>query len=125
MHPVFRWALSSATALVLATAAFTAAGADVISHEELMTKLAAARTSADHEEIAAIYDKQATADLAAAEEHRRTASFYRGVDATGGGRSNFSAMAVHCKNLADGFARAAKEHSGLAELHRKAAADAH
>lgn len=125
MHAVLRWALTSATALVLATAAFTAAGAETISHEELMHKIQAAKTRADHEEISAIYEKQASADLAAAENHRRMESFYKGIDATGGGRSNFGQMAIHCKSLAEGFGRAAKEHSALAQLHRKAAADAH
>ena len=125
MQTVLKWALSSAIALMLATAAFTAAGADAISHEELMHKIQAAKTRADHEEISAIYERQASADLAAAENHRRMEKFYRGIDATGSGRSNFAMMAVHCKNLADGYGRAAKEHSGLAELHRKAAADAH
>jgi len=125
MQPALKWAMSSAAALVLATAAFTAAGADAISHEELMHKIQAAKTRADHEEISAIYEKQASADLAAAENHRRMESFYKGIDATGGGRSNFGQMAIHCKNLADGFGRAAKEHTALAALHRKAAADAH
>ena len=123
MHAVFRWALLGATALALATGAFAAAGADAISHEELMHKIQAAKTRADHEEISAIYGKQASADLAAAENHRRMEKFYRGIDATSAGRSNFSQMAIHCKSLAEGYSRAAKEHSALAQLHRKAAAD--
>ena len=125
MHALLRWGLTSAAALVLASAALTAAAADAMSHEELMHKIQAAKTRADHEEISAIYEKQASADVAAAENPRRMESYYKGIDATGGGRSNFGQMAMHCKNLADGFTRAAKEHNALAQLHRKAAADAH
>jgi hypothetical protein len=121
MRAKFRWALLSASALALAAAAFPAAGEGGISNEELMHKIQSARTRADHEQIALIYEKQATADLAAAEEHRRMGSYYQGVDPRGAGRGTFGSMAVHCNNLVGLYTRAAKEHSALATLHREAA----
>ena len=123
MHAISRWIVSSAAALVLAASAFNAAGADTISHDQLMHKIQNAKTRADHEEIAAIYEQQASSERAAAENHRRMERLYKGFDPTQGGRSS-GQMAVHCKNLAEGYARAAEEHSALAQLHRKTAAEA-
>lgn len=124
MRAIPKWVASSLTALVLATAASIAVSAEMISHDELMQKIHAARTAADYEAIAAIYDTRATADLAAAEEHRKMANFYKGIDPTGGTRSTFGSMAVHCSALVDAYTRAAKENTKLAELQRKAATSA-
>jgi len=125
MRAIPRWAASGITALVFAAAASIALSAETISHDELMQKIHAARTAADYEAIAAIYDMQAAADLKAAEEHRSMATFYKGIDPTGGTRSAFGSMAVHCSNLVDAYTRAGKENAKLAELQRKAAASAH
>ena len=122
MRAISGWIMSAAAALVLAASAFNAAAAEV-SHDQLMHKIQNAKTRADHEEIAAIYEQQASADRAAAENHRRMERLYKGFDPSQGGRGS-GQMAVHCKNLAEGYARAAEEHSGLAQLHRKAAAEA-
>ena len=120
MRAISRWAVSSATALVLAVTSFATMAADEISWDALLNKIQAAKTAGDHEEIAAIYDKLAASDEASAEMHRRTASIYRVTDPSG---RTYGQMAVHCKSLADRYAHAAKEHSDLAELHRKAAAE--
>jgi hypothetical protein len=122
MTAIARWIVWSAAALVLAAGAASVAQADV-SHEKLMHMIQSAKTGADHEEIAAIYEQQARADRAAAESHRRMESLYKGIDPTAGGRGS-GQMALHCKNLAAGFARAADEHDALAKLHRQAAAEA-
>lgn len=124
MRAIARWVISSAAALVLAAGAFGAAGADTASHDRLMQMIQSAKTPADHEAIAAIYEEQARADRAAAENHQSMARMYRGIDPTGGGRGS-GQMAAHCKNIAESYARAAEEHSALAELHRKQAAEAH
>ena len=123
MHTTSRRALLSATALALAAAALPAAAADVVSHDQLMHMIQTAKTPADHEKIAAIYEQQARADQAAAENHRRMERLYKGIDPTQGGRGS-GQMAVHCKSIADDYSRAAEEHSALAKLHREAAASA-
>lgn len=125
MRAIPKWAAPMLTALFLAAAAPIALSAEQMSHDELMQKIHAARTAADYEAIAAIYDQRATADVAAAQEHRDMAKFYKGIDPTGGTRSTFGQMAVHCTTLADAYARAAKENAKLAELQRKAATGAH
>ena len=124
MHAISRWVVSSAAALVLAVSALNVVAADTVSHDRLMQMIQSAKTRADHEEIAAIYEQQARADRAAAENHQSMARMYRGIDPTGGGRGA-GQMAAHCKSIAESYARAADEHSALAELHRKHAAEAH
>ena len=111
----------SAAALGFAAAALPAAGEGGISQEELIQKIQNARTRADHLEIALIYEKQASADLAAAEEHRRIASQYKRSDPSRTDRSTFKTMAIHCYNLVELYTGAAKENSALAALHREAA----
>ena len=122
MGAVSRWIVASAAALVLATSALSAAAADTVSHDRLMHMIQSAKTPADHEKIAAIYEQQARADQAAAENHRRMERLYKGIDPTAGGRGS-GQMAIHCKNIADSYERAAHENNSLAELHRKAAAE--
>jgi hypothetical protein len=97
----------------------------MISHDQLMHKIQSARTPADHEYIALIYEEQASAELVTAEEHRRMGDFYKGVDPTGAGRGTSANLAAHCNNLVEVYTRAAKEYSALAKLHREAAAAAH
>lgn len=124
MRRMSRRALLSATVLAIAAAVLPAAGADEISHDQLMHMIQTAKTPADHEKIAAIYEQWARADQAAAEDHRAMERLYKGIDPTQGGRGS-GQMAVHCKRLADDYARAAQENNSLAELHRKAAAELH
>ena len=120
MNATSRWILLGAAALVLGAGALNAARAAEVSHDQLMHMIQTAKTRADHEQIASIYEQQASADRAAAENHRRMESLYKGIDPTAGGRGS-GQMAVHCKNLAAGYARAAEEHAALAKLHRQAA----
>ena len=124
MGAISRWVVSIAAALVLAAGALSAAGAETVSHDQLMHMIQTAKTRADQEKIAAIYEQQARADQAAAENHRSMERLYKGIDPTGGGRGS-GQMAAHCKNIADAYERAAQENNSLAELHRKAAAEMH
>ena len=123
MRTMSRRALLSATVLALAAAVLPAVGADEISHDQLMHMIQSAKTPADHQKIAAVYEQQARDDQAAAEKHQSMERMYRGIDPTGGGRGS-GQMAAHCKRIADDYSRAAKEHSQLAKLHRDAAASA-
>ena len=122
MGALSRWVVSSAAALVLAAGALSAAAADTVSHDQLMHMIQTAKTRADHEKIAAVYEEQARDDEATAAMHLRLQSLYRGIDPTGGGRGS-GQMATHCKNLADSYTQAAHEQHALAELHRKTAAE--
>ena len=84
-------------------------------------KIEAAGTRADHEEIASLYEKQAGADTAAAEQHRGLARVYKRMGGIKGGQPN---MATHCDNLARTYQKAAKENLALAQEHRQMAAEA-
>ena len=87
----------------------------------LEQKIEAARTRADHEQIASLYEQQAGADKAAAERHRGMALAYGRSWTYRGGQGN---MAPHCENLARTYQQAAEENLALAKEHRQAAAEA-
>ena len=122
MVALSKWLVASVTTLVLAAIAFTAA-AQNISHEELMHKIQQAKTRAEHEEIAGMYEQEARNERNAADEHRKTESLYKNFDPSAGGR-NPGQLARHCKNIADTYERAAHEHEALAALHHQAATEA-
>lgn len=97
---------------------------------DLERKIEAARTRADHLEIAAIYVRQAQADGAAAEQHRALARAYeRGWVYSGpqvGTARSMEALnrsqIVHCEDLAHIYQRVAEENLSLARAHRQFAA---
>lgn len=122
MTTIVRWLVGCTAAFVLAAGPVNVARADT-SHDKLMHMIQSAKTRADHEEIAAIYEHQAQADRDAAGNHQRMESLYKGFDSTAGGRGG-GQMAVHCKNLAAEYSRAAQDNDALAKWHRQAAADA-
>ena len=85
---------------------------------ELQQRIAAARTPADHESLAAHYDFEAAKARATAEEHRKLAQLYRGQPMGGRGGS----MSNHCnavvgmyENIANEYGRMAAEHRNLAK----------
>ncbi|WP_454727804.1 hypothetical protein [Cupriavidus ulmosensis] len=86
-----------------------------------LEQIEAARTPGDHEEIASLYERQADADKAAAERHRRLARVYRGSWTPKGGQAN---LAPHCEKLARAYQEAAEENLALAQQHRQMAAEA-
>jgi hypothetical protein len=69
-----------------------------------------AKTPAEHEAIAAFYDKEAAANEEMAKIHRDDANIYAKPG-----------MTLHCNNLARDFRRAAKEDKALAAAHREMA----
>ena len=118
-----RWLVLGAGA-VLAAAILTLGGCAAggpVKPAGLEQKIEAARTRADHEEIASLYEQQAGADKAAAERHRGMALAYGRSGAYRGGQSN---IAPHCENLARTYQQAAKENLALAKEHRQMAAEA-
>ena len=77
-------------------------------------QIAAARTPADHEAIAAAYDAEAKAADAMAVNHESMAMAYKSAGAKGGPQS----MASHCGRLVTQYRAAAQEYRALATEHR-------
>ena len=83
-------------------------------------RIQSARTTAEHEAIAAEYERQAQTDMATARQHRdmaKTYKYYAGPRGT-----NPGALSLHCENLAKLYEEAANENVELAKLHREVAA---
>jgi len=93
-----------------------AAGATEI--EQLIAK---AKTPADHEAIAAYYDKQAAAARANAEIHKRMLESYRKA---GGPLLEKWHLDHHCSSLIKDYENAANMNATMAEAHRKMAVEA-
>jgi hypothetical protein len=83
--------------------------------------IATAKTPADHEKIAAYYDKEAAADRASAELHRRMLESYRKA---GGALIEKWHLDHHCESLINDYEKAATMNATMAETHRKLAAEA-
>ncbi len=82
--------------------------------EVTVAQIAAARTPADHEAIAASYDAEAKAADEMAANHEAMAKAYKSAGAKGGTQS----MVSHCNRLVTEFQAAAKEYRSLATEHR-------
>jgi hypothetical protein len=106
---------AGAVALMLSGGAW-AAGDAVVSPAQIE----AAKTSADHEAIAAAYDKEAASLEAMAKEHEVMAKSY-GTSAAGTKGANAASMAAHCNKLVTDYKAAAKENRDLAAAHRQMA----
>ena len=83
----------------------------------LEQKIEAARTRADHQDIAAVYEQQSEGYKATAERHRYWAQ------ACERGRWKSKSMVAHCDNLARLFQQATTETLALAREHRQVAAE--
>jgi hypothetical protein len=129
-----RW-LVSGTGTFLAAAVLILGGCAAegpVKPAGLEQKIEAARTRADHQEIAAVYEQQAEGDRAAAERHRGLARAYERGYIAGGSRVRGSStarrenksFAAHCENLTRIYQQAAEENLALAREHRRLAAEA-
>ena len=76
-------------------------------------QIAAARTPADHEAIAARYDAEAKAADEMAANHESMAKAYKAAGAKG-----TQSMASHCNRLVTQYREAATEYRALATEHR-------
>jgi hypothetical protein len=83
--------------------------------------VAGAKTKADHEAVAADYEKAAAAAKAEAQKHRNLAKFYHGSPVGRGEGTHGTAS--HCENLAKLSEKAAEEYTDLAKAHREAATE--
>jgi len=126
--------------MVLGTGAFLAAAVLILggcAAEEpvkpagLEQQIEAARTRADHQTIAAVYEQEAEGDRAAAERHRGLARAYERGYIAGGSRVRGSStarrenksLAAHCENLTRIYQQAAEENLVLAREHRQLATE--
>ncbi len=82
----------------------------VVTESNLTEMIKNAKTPAEHEAIAAFYDREAAANEERAKIHRNDANIYAKPG-----------MTLHCNNLARDFRRAAKEDKALAAAHREMA----
>jgi len=97
-------------ALVIAASAFATAGDD-----DMAAKIASAKTTADHEAIAAEYTRQADEARGKAEKHDKMGKSYTGA------LKEKLHLDEHCKTIADGYRRTAKELDAVAAAHREQA----
>lgn len=110
--------LSAGVAAVMLSGSALAAGDAMVTPAQIE----AAKTSADHETIAAAYDKEAARLESMAKEHEAMSKSYRAA-ATGTKGSNPAAMAAHCNKLVTEYKAAAQENRDLAAAHRQMAKD--
>jgi len=77
--------------------------------------IAKAKSPADHEAIAAYYDKEATEAEAKAEQHKKMADTYTKL------RPDYKPLPGHCRAEAKYYEGIATENRALAAAHRKMA----
>jgi hypothetical protein len=105
--------------LVLAGAIFTPSTALFAGQDaELGRMIASAKTAADHEAIAAVYERMAAAAKAESEMHEKMGGEYKKV---GGGLIEKQHLDEHCRSLAELYAKIARENEALAKAHREMA----
>ena len=107
---------AAAAVLALCLASPLPAAADVTE-----AQIAAARTPADHEAIAKVYDADAASAEAKAGEHKAMAKTYRSA---GGQKPYTNSMVRHCERLVKDYTEAAADYRALAAEHRGMAKDA-
>jgi hypothetical protein len=84
---------------------------------DMEAQIAAAKTAADHEAIAAEYSKQAAEAREQAAHHGKLAETYKRM----GKRAH---LAAHCQKLSADYSDSAKAFEALAEAHRALAREA-
>jgi hypothetical protein len=84
-------------------------------------KIAAAKTAADHEAIAACYDDMAKDAQAKATEHKEMGAAYR---KSGGPAVGKLGLPAHCDYFTKAFQDEAKTYEEMAKAHRQMAKDA-
>jgi hypothetical protein len=108
--------LALVAALHLSTQRAGVAEAQTFDLEKAVT---GAKTPADHEAVAAYYDKEVTTAQAKAEEHRKLEKAYQNL----AGKGQFK-MEEHCHQLAQHYESVAAANAALAEAHRQMAREA-
>jgi hypothetical protein len=76
--------------------------------------IAGAKTPADHEAVAAYYDKEAKDAHEKHTKHQKMEEFYQKNPTL-----NKSGFSTHCDLIASNYDKTAKEYEALAKLHRE------
>ncbi len=106
-----------AAALLLSVILAGCASGPAAPPADLLQRVESARTPADHEALAAHYDKQASAARASAQVHRKMATSYQGMIA--GGRGGGASMPAHCNAIVANQEAIAAEYDAMAAAHRQ------
>ena len=116
--------LTAAAVVLLAAGCATIDGRDA----ELAGKVAAARTRAEHLQVASRYEERAAEERAASARHAaQGAQERRTTELLNQGRPTRwapSTMRAHCEGLESMHARGAMENAAEAERHRRMASEA-
>lgn len=86
---------------------------------DLEAKISVAKTAADHEEIARIYDAAAKEALGKSQEHKQMAQLYSKTFVKGPAGE----MKSHCAAVSEKYAGIAADDTALAKLHRQMASE--
>lgn len=109
-------------ALVVTSAVFTPIGELYAGEEgDLDKMIASAKTAADHEAIAAEYEKRATAATADSGQHDEMEAAYKKA---GGALIAKQHIDAHCAALGKLYKKIAKENALLAKAHKAMAQEA-
>ena len=106
-------------AAVFATLSVPAMWARADEHDDIVQKIESAKTPADHEALAAHYERMAADARKEADRHRRMAKTYGAGPSAGKG--TWAAFPQHCTNLAKDLDSEAKEYEAMAAAHRQLA----
>lgn len=116
MNQNLKFARRIAAALLLSVILAGCASGPAAPPADLLQRVESARTPADHEALAAHYDKQASAARASAQVHRKMATSYQGMIA--GGRGGAS-MPAHCNAIVANQEAIAADYEAMAAAHRQ------
>lgn len=117
---------------VLLSGALSGCATESVMQRQIAQQIATARTSADHEALAAWFDSQADEADASAERHRGMKEHYVRWDAIlsstafgpTGNRAGSAGFWQQCEKLVRLYAQASEENRTLAKMHREIAAGA-
>lgn len=107
--------ITGIAAMLLSATLVSGAFAQVPATASLADRIVAAKSKADHEQLAAEFDKQVEADKAAAERHRKMAQAYTSAPWA---KASGAGMVAHCKSLIADYEKAAKQNTAMAKMHR-------
>lgn len=108
-------------AAILAVGALAPAALSAGEDADLETRISSAKTAADHEAIAAVYEQQAAEAAAAAAEHTKMEESYKQA---GGALIEKQHIDAHCRSLASLYRKVEQENKALAKAHAAMAKDA-
>jgi hypothetical protein len=107
-----RLAIALVTTILLGWAA-SAAHADQITDQNAVAAMAAAKTPADHQALAAYFTSKAESAEASAENHKQMLATFTG--------KLQQAMATHCKSVIRSYQLQAKDYAAMAKEEEKLA----